>query len=185
MLLESLDPPSTFSAVVGSWCWLVGGDGGPARLGTLGGESSADWLPGPERRRPSLSVAAPLSDATTACTRLAIRMAEEVSEEAEEGSEEAEEGSEEDGEEEESGELVPVVGSARPLAGASESTSFADEGRATPSTNASAGSGISSGHLTPALTRATTDATCSRRPMGPACSRCAWIAGGVPHKVPP
>ena len=119
------------------------------------------------------------------CGRLfpVVVVSEEVSEEAEEGSEEVEEGSEEDGEEEESGELVPVVGSARPFAGASESTSGADEGRATPSTNASAASGIS--HLTPALTRATTDATCSRRPMGPACSRCAWIAGGVPHKVPP
>ena len=102
LFFESLDPPSTFSAasfllVVGSWRWLVGGDGGPARLGTLGGESSADWLPGPERRRPSLSVAAPLSDATTACTLLAIRMAEEVSEEE---SEEAEEEEEEDREEE-------------------------------------------------------------------------------------
>ena len=88
---------ASFLLVVGSWRWLVGGDGGPARLGTLRGESSADWLPGPERRRPFLSVAAPLSNAKTACNRLAIRMAEEVSEEE---SEEAEEEEEEDREEE-------------------------------------------------------------------------------------
>ena len=58
-------------------------------------------------------MAAPLSDATTPCTRRAIRIAKEVSED---GSEEAEEEEEEDGEEESSGELVPVVGSARPFA---------------------------------------------------------------------
>ena len=54
-----------------------------------------------------------------------------------------------------------------------------------PAINSAAGSGISLGHLSPALTRATTCGTCSRRSGGPACSRCARIAGGVPHKVPP
>ena len=61
----------------------------------------------------------------------AVVESEEVPEE--ESKEAEEEEGEEEGEEE-SGELVPVVGSARPFAEANESSSCTDEGGVTPST---------------------------------------------------